>query len=101
MKQMSDRQRKVAYEVQQHAAMALLQGRVHSTLPLTRLNVVACWVSPDLRLARLYLDLPAELERDETYARANAELSAPLRSYLAKALVLKNVPKITFHPREV
>lgn len=101
MKQMSDRQRKVAHELHQQAAMALLQSRVHSTLPLTRLTVVACWVSPDLRLARLYLDLPAELESPETYARADAELAKPLRHYLASGLHLKNVPAISFHPREV
>jgi ribosome-binding factor A len=98
---MNDRQRKVAHEVQQHAALALLQGRVHSTLPLARLNVVACWVSADLRLARLYLDLPAELANSETYARATAELAKPLRHYLATHLKLKNVPALSFHPREV
>jgi ribosome-binding factor A len=101
MKSMSERQRKVAHELQQQAAMALLQSRVHSTLPLTRLNIVACWVSPDLRLARLYLDLPPELENPETYARANAEIAKPLRHYLASNLHLKNVPALSFHPREV
>jgi ribosome-binding factor A len=98
---MNDRQRKVAHEVQQHAALALLQGRVHSTLPLTRLNIVACWVSADLRLARLYLDLPTELDTPETYATATAELAKPLRHYLATHLKLKNVPALSFHPREV
>ncbi len=97
---MSERQRKVAHEVQQHVALALLQGRVHSTLPLTRLNVVACWVSPDLRLARLYLDLPEELEHPETYTRTNAELAKPLRHVLAQQLHLKNVPSLSFHPQE-
>ena len=101
MKSMNDRQRKVAHEVQQHAALALLQGRVHSTLPLTRLNIVAAWVSADLRLARLYLDLPPELATPETYARATAELAKPLRHYLATHLKLKNVPALSFHPREV
>lgn len=101
MKQMSERQHKVANELQQHAAMALIQGRVHSTLPLTRLNIVACWVSPDLRLARLYLDLPTELEAPETYTRANHELAKPLRHFLATHVHLKNVPALSFHPREV
>ncbi|MCA3244778.1 MAG: ribosome-binding factor A [Alphaproteobacteria bacterium] len=101
MKSMNDRQRKVAHEVQQHAAMALLQGRVHSTLPLSRLTVVTCWVSADLRLARLYLDVPSELDTPETYARATAELAKPLRHYLASHLHLKNVPALSFHPREV
>ncbi len=98
---MNDRQRKVAHEVQQHAALALLQGRVHSTLPLSRMNVVACWVSPDLRLGRLYLDVPTELDLPATYARATAELAKPLRTYLAKHLHLKNVPALSFFPREV
>ncbi len=101
MRMMNDRQRKVAHEVQQHAALALLQGRVHSTLPLTRLTVVACWVSADLRLARLYLDLPTELNSPATFARATAELAKPLRHYLASQLHLKNVPALSFHPREV
>ena len=101
MKTMSDRQRKVAHEVHQQAAMALLQSRVHSTLPLTRLTVVACWVSADLRLARLYLDVPTELDTPATYTTANAELAKPLRHYLATHLHLKNVPALSFHPREV
>ncbi len=98
---MNDRQRKVANEVQQHAALALLQGRVHSTLPLTRLTVVACWVSADLRLARLYIDVPQELDNAQTYARATHELAKPLRHFLATQLHLKNVPALSFHPREV
>jgi ribosome-binding factor A len=101
MKQMNDRQRKVAHEIQQHAALALLQGRVHSTLPLARLTVVAAWVSADLRLARLYLDVPTELNTPATYQTATTELAKPLRHYLATQLHLKNVPALSFHPREV
>lgn len=100
MKAMSSRQQKVALEVQRTIAMALLQGRVHSTLPLARLTLVTCWVSPDLRLARLYLQMPDSLPQAETIATANAELSKPLRKFLAENLATKFIPQLTFFPAE-
>lgn len=100
MKQMNTRQQKVAHEVRHHVATALLQGRAHSTLPLHRLTIVDCWVSADLRLARLYLQLPPELPEEQTLATANYELAKPLRKYLADHLGTKFIPQISFFPAE-
>lgn len=100
MKSMSPRQSKVASEVRHIAALALVQGRIASTLPTSRFTVVECWVSADLKLARLYLQLPAELDAAETLAQANAQLAAPLRKFLATQLATKFIPQISFHPAE-
>lgn len=100
MKQMNTRQQKVANEVQSMAAMALLQGRVHSTLPLMRITIVDCWVSADLRLARLYVQLPPEMDIAQTLAVANVQIAAPLRKYLAQNLGTKFIPQISFFPAE-
>jgi ribosome-binding factor A len=97
MKAMTARQHKVAIELQHQVAMALLQGRVHSTLPLARLNVVGAWISADLRLARIYLATPPELATPATFATINAEIAKPLRHYLASQLALKNTPSLSFH----
>ncbi|MBI1308379.1 MAG: hypothetical protein GC129_00775 [Proteobacteria bacterium] len=96
MKPMSTRQHKVAREVQHLAAAALLQGRVHSTLPVHRLTVVGCWVSGDLRQARLQLTFPPEWDPAQTLAAANAQIAKPLRQYLAKNLATKSIPALTF-----
>lgn len=98
MKAMSARQHKVATELQHQVAMALLQGRVHSTLPLSRLNVVNAWISADLRSARIFLATPAELSTPEVFAHINAEIAKPLRHYLASQLALKNIPALAFFP---
>ncbi|NBV54406.1 MAG: ribosome-binding factor A [Proteobacteria bacterium] len=96
MKQMSPRQHKVAKEVQHLAATALLQGRIHSTLPLHRITVVDCWISADLRLARLYLETPQGANQPEFIEQANLQLAKPLRKYLAENLATRNAPSLTF-----
>src|SRR4051812_41162538 len=100
MKTMTTRQQKVANEVQHMCAMALLQGRIHSSLPLSRFTIVDCWVSADLRLARLYLQLPSEMPQEQTMAIANHELAAPMRKYLAANLGTKFTPQVSFFPME-
>ena len=104
MKSMTPRQHKVASEVQHVAAMALVQGRIPSTLPLMRVTVIDCWVSADLRLARLYLQIPPESEtgmsQKEFFATANAQLSKPLRKHFATALATKFIPDPSFWPVE-
>jgi ribosome-binding factor A len=98
MKVMNQRQRQRAEQVRQLVAMALLRGEVHSTLPLARLAVVDVWVSADLKIARLFLSLPAEMDEKTTLDKANAELSGPLRKLLATQLGGKFTPSITFWP---
>lgn len=100
MKVMNQRQHKVAEEVRHILASALLQGRVHSTLPLSRLTVLDVWVSADLKLARVFLAFPETLTEAEVLETANAELSKPLRKVLAGSMAGKSVPEITFWPLE-
>ena len=97
---MTPRQHKVANEVQHVVAMALVQGRVASTLPLARLSIVDSWVSPDLRLSRLYLLVPAELNTDTFFADLNAQVAKPLRKILAEKLATKYIPDVAFFPAE-
>lgn len=96
MKAMSPRQHKVAAVVQQAVAMALLRGDVASTLPLSRLTVADVWLSPDLRLARIYLQVPTEWDMQATLATVNAEITRPLRGVLGKAMANKFTPQLEF-----
>ena len=86
------------------AAMALVQGRIPTTLSMARVSVIDCWVSADLRLARLYLQIPPEAEtgmsQAEFFATANAQLSKPLRKYFATHLATKFIPDPSFWPME-
>lgn len=100
MKSMTARQHKVATEVQHIVAMALVQGRVASTLPLHRITIVDGWVSPDLRLARLYVTLPEGTPQKEFLAEANAQLPKSLRKILAAQLATKYIPEVSFWPAE-
>jgi len=97
---MSARQSKVANAVHHAAALALLQGRVPTTLNLSRVTVVDCWVSADLRLARLYLQLPQGTPQAVFFEEANALLAKPLRKLLAEKLATKYIPALSFHPAE-
>ena len=100
MKSMTPRQHKVAIQVQHICAMALVQGRVPSTLPLARVTLTDSWISPDLRVARLFLQVPPELNNPQFYADINAQVSKPLRKHLATQLATKYIPNITFFPAE-
>lgn len=100
MKTMNARQSKVANEVHHLVAMALVQGRIPSTLPLSRLTVVDCWVSADLRLARIYLQLPQGTNQNEFLHEANHQLPKALRKYLADHLATKYIPEVSFWPAE-
>lgn len=100
MKTMTPRQHKVAEQVAHLVAQALIQGRVHSTLPLHRLTVVGAWVSADLRLARIHLQLPPEMPEAETFATINQQLPAGVRKYLAENLGTKYTPAVSFFPSE-
>lgn len=100
MKSMTARQHKVATEVQHIVAMALVQGRVASTLPLHRVTIVDGWVSPDLRLARLYVTVPSEAGQKDFLAELNAQVARPLRKVLAGQLATKYIPEVTFWPAE-
>lgn len=100
MKSMTARQHKVANEVHHLVALALVQGRIPSTLPLARVTVVDCWISADLRLARIYLQLPAGSNQNEFIHEANQQLPKALRKYLSDSLATKYIPQITFWPAE-
>jgi ribosome-binding factor A len=100
MKSMTPRQHKVANEVQHVVAMALVQGRVASTLPLSRVSVVDSWISPDLRLARMFLLVPPELNTPQFFADMNAQVAKPLRKILGEKLATKYTPDVTFYPAE-
>lgn len=100
MKVMSQRQHKVAEEIRHILASALLQGRVHSTLPLTRLTVLDVWVSADLKLARVFLAFPENMDETTVLETANLEIAKPLRKVLADSMAGKSVPQITFWPVE-
>lgn len=100
MKSMTARQHKVANEVHHLVATALVQGRIPSTLPLSRVTVVDCWVSADLRLARLYLQFPAGTDQNEFLHEANQQLPRALRKYLAEHLATKYTPDVSFWPAE-
>ena len=100
MKTMNTRQSKVAHEVQRTAAQILLQGRIPSTLPLARVTIVDCWVSADLRLARLYVQLPAGTPQADFLAKLNAQAATPMRKQLAGKLATKYIPQVSFHPAE-
>lgn len=97
---MTPRQHKVASEVQHAVALALVQGRIPSTLDLTRVTVLDCWVSADLRLSRIYLQVPEILNTPEFFATANAQLAKPLRKHLATSLATKFIPDVSFWPSE-
>lgn len=96
MKQMSQRQHKVAEELRHHAATALLGGRLTSTIDLTRVTVLDVWVSPDLRLCRLYIELPEGWDMDATLKTLNHEIVGAMRKYLATHLATKFIPAPTF-----
>ncbi len=100
MKSMTPRQNKVATEVQHICALALVQGRIPSTLPLARLTITDGWISPDLRLARLYLQVPPELNTPAFFAELNAQTAKPLRKIIADKLATKYIPSVTFFPTE-
>lgn len=100
MKTMTARQHKVANEVQHQCALALVQGRVPTTLNVARMTIIDCWVSPDLRLARLYVQLPQGVEQEPFLKEANAQLSRGLRKVLAEKLGTKYTPDVTFFPAE-
>jgi ribosome-binding factor A len=100
MKSMNQRQSKVAEEIRHITGMALLRGDVMSTVPLSRVNVTAAWVSADLRLARLYVALPETLDEKQTLLALNEQVAIPLRKVLAKQLATKYIPEVTFHASE-
>lgn len=100
MKSMTARQSKVANEVHHIVAMALVQGRIPSTLPLARLTVVDCWVSADLRLARIYLQFPEGTNQDEFLHEANQQLPRAMRKVLSEQLATKYTPTVSFWPAE-
>lgn len=100
MKQMNQRQSKVAEEIRAVTAMALLRGDVMSTVPLSRVTVTAVWVSADLRLARLYVSLPEGLDEKQALAALNQQVATPLRKTLAEKLATKYIPQLSFHASE-
>lgn len=100
MKVMNQRQSKVAEEIRAVTAMALLRGDVMSTVPLSRVTIVAVWASADLRLARLYVELPESLPEKETLAALNEQVAGPLRKALANGLATKYIPQLSFHITE-
>lgn len=100
MKQMNQRQSKVAEEIRAITAMALLRGDVMSTVPLSRVTIEAVWVSADLRLARLYVSLPEGTNEKETLATLNDQVAGPLRKPLANQLATKYIPQLSFHATE-
>ncbi len=100
MKSMTPRQSKVANEVQHIAALALVQGRIPSTLPLARVTIVDTWISADLRIARFYLLLPSDLNTPSFFTDINAQLAKPLRKHIGANLATKYTPDVSFHPAE-
>ncbi|MCP5405244.1 MAG: ribosome-binding factor A [Pseudomonadaceae bacterium] len=100
MKQMNQRQMKVAEEVRHIVGLALLRGDVPTTVPLSRLTVTDVWASADLRLARLYIDIPADMDMDATLQALNAQVAGPLRKVLAKQLATKYIPAVSFFATE-
>lgn len=100
MKSMTPRQNKVANEVQHIAAMALITGRLPSTLPLTRLTIIDTWVAADLRLARFYMQVPNELNNPAFFKDLNAQIAKPMRKHIAENLATKYVPDVSFWPAE-
>lgn len=100
MKAMNQRQSRVSEEVRHAVAAALLRGDLHSTLPLSRLTVMAVWVSADLRQSRIYLALPEGMDEKTTLATANTELAGPMRKVLASKLASKYIPSVAFFPAE-
>ncbi|PZP38838.1 MAG: hypothetical protein DI585_06140 [Pseudomonas fluorescens] len=100
MKNMTPRQNKVANEVQHIAAMALVQGRIPSTLPLSRITIIDTWISADLRLARFYIQTPNELNTEEFFRELNAQLAKPMRKHIASNLATKYVPDVQFFRAE-
>jgi ribosome-binding factor A len=98
MKAMSQRQQKVAEEVRHVIASTLLRGDIPTTLPTRSLTVVDVWVSADLRLARVFIDMPPDFDTKAVTAAANEQLAKPLRKALASQAALKNTPAIQFFP---
>jgi ribosome-binding factor A len=98
MKPMSQRQSRVAEEIRHVVATALLRGDIPTTLPNRAFTVTGVWVSADLRLARVFLELPQNLDETQTLAAADAQLAKPLRKILAQQARLKNTPALSFHP---
>ncbi|PIZ31347.1 MAG: hypothetical protein COY40_02195 [Alphaproteobacteria bacterium CG_4_10_14_0_8_um_filter_53_9] len=99
MKSMSQRQSRVAEEVRHIAGRALLSGHIHSPVDLTRLTLQDVWVSADLRLARLYINLPEDIAHNgETLEILNKYIAPQLRKIMAKDLATKYIPSPTFHP---
>ncbi len=94
MKGMSPRQLKVAEVVRHAIALAMVRGDMPTSLDTTRLTVADVWVSADLKLARVYLQLPPDWLESPTLAMANAQLAKPLRQVLARALANKFVPRV-------
>lgn len=100
MKEMNQRQQKVAEEIRHIVGMALLRGDAHSYLDLTRLTVTAVWASADLRLARVYVALPKQWKEKAALEELNAHVAAPLRKVLAKQLATKYIPQLSFFVSE-
>jgi ribosome-binding factor A len=98
MKAMSQRQQKVAEEVRHVIASTLLRGDIPTTLPTRSLTVVDVWVSADLRLARVFIDMPPDFDTKAVTEAANEQLSKPLRKALSRQAALKNTPAIQFFP---
>lgn len=100
MKVMNQRQSKVAEEIRHIIGMALLRGDVPTRVDLARLTVTAVWASADLRLARVYIDLPDSWDEAATLADLNAHVAGPLRKVLAKQLATKYIPELSFFVSE-
>ncbi|HEX2859326.1 MAG TPA: ribosome-binding factor A [Alphaproteobacteria bacterium] len=100
MKAMSQRASRVAEEVRHVVAMALLRGDIPTTLPTRALTVVDVWISADLRLARVFIQVPADADETAFIEAANEQLSKPMRKVLATQAALKSTPAIEFYSAE-
>ncbi|MFZ2586801.1 MAG: ribosome-binding factor A [Alphaproteobacteria bacterium] len=100
MKNMNQRQSKVAEEIRHIVALALLRDDFGTDANTSRLTVTTVWASADLRLARVYVALPLDWNEKETLAELNALVAAPLRKVLAKQLATKYIPSVSFFVSE-
>lgn len=100
MKAMNQRQMKVAEEIRHLVARALLRGDIASRIDTARVTITDVWASADLRLARLYVALPAGADEAAWLAALNHEVATPLRKVLAKQLATKYIPELSFWPTE-
>lgn len=100
MKEMNQRQMKVAEEIRHIVAAALLRGEIPTTVDVARVTVTDVWASADLRLARLYVALPDGEDEAATLAALNQQVATPLRKVLARQLATKYIPQLSFWATE-